>query len=177
MESPWRRGSAVCAKRAHPVGMSTPKPGRILKAMQKDAHGGHGPVYRWLRVNHQEIQDGFAQTDASWATVAARMVCEGVTGRHGANPNRISAAKVWVRVCRDLQRETVERLTGIPARKRQPSQMPVNWLPPVAGPAMRPDRSKCPAISNTLPDGSVRERTPEEKLAAIRQQLAERSGR
>ncbi len=101
--------------------MKTSKPGRIMKAMQKNAHGGHGSVYRWLRVNHQEIQDGFAQTAASWTTVAARMVREGVTGRHVANPNRISAAKVWVRVCRDLQHEAVERLTGIPARKRQPS--------------------------------------------------------
>ncbi len=77
--------------------MTTPKPGRILKAMQKGAHGGHGPVYRWLRVNHQEIQDGFAQTDASWDTLVARMVGDGVTGRHGAIPNRRSTAKVWVR--------------------------------------------------------------------------------
>jgi len=157
--------------------MTTPKPGRILKAMQKNAHGGHGPVYRWLRANHQEIQDGFAQTDASWDTLVARMVGDGVTGRHGAIPNRRSTVKVWVRVCRDLQHEAVERLTGIPARKRQPSQMAVNWRPPVAGPAVRPDRSETTSIPSPVPDRSVRERTPEEKLAAIRQQLAERSGR
>jgi len=170
-------GSAICATLAHPASMNRPEPGRILKAMQNQAHRGHGPVYRWLRANHQEIKDGFAETDASWGTVVERMVSDGVIGRHGANPNRRSAAKVWDRVCRDLQQEAVERLTGVPARKRQPSQMSVDWRPPVAGPAARPGRAETPSIPSRVPDGSVRERTPEEKLAAIRQQLAERSGR
>ena len=171
------RGSAICAKQAQPMGMKTPKPGRILKTMQQQAHRGRGPIYRWLRANHQEVQDGFAQTDAPWASVVASLVRDGVTGRHDAAPNARSVAKVWGRVCRDLKRETVERLTGIPARRRHPSQMPAGWQPPVAAPAARSSRAEIPPISSPVPDGAARERTPEEKIAAIRQQLAERSGR
>ena len=157
--------------------MKTSKPGRILTAMQKQAHRGHGPVYRWLRANYQEVHDGFAQTNASWETVVASMIRDGVTGRHGAKPNRISAAKVWVRVCRDLKLENIERLTGIPAKKRPPSQMPAASRPLVASPVARPSRADTPSFPNPVPDGPRRERTSEEKVAAIRKQLAERSGR
>ena len=174
---PTDRGSAICAKLAHLACMKTPKPGRILKTMQQQAHRGHGPVYRWLRANYQEIQDGFAQTNAPWDSVVASLVHDGVSGRHDADPNARSVAKVWNRVCRDLKQETVERLTGIPARKRQPSQMPASWQPPVTAPAARPSRGEASSTHNPLPDGSPRERTPEEKVAAIRQQLAQRSGR
>ena len=157
--------------------MKTSKPGRVLKTMQQRAYRGCGPVYRWLRTHHQEIRDGFAQTNAPWDTVVASMVRDGVTGRNGAEPNRKSVARVWDRVCRDLKLENIERLTGIPAKKRHPSQMPAASQPPVASPVARPSRADTPSIPNPVPDGSRRERTAEEKVAAIRQQLAERSGR
>lgn len=123
--------------------MTKRNPGHILKSMQQRPFRGRGAVYRWLRENHQELIDGFASTEASWDTVVASMIRDGVTGQRGAPPNRKAVAKAWGRVCRDVKSDALKLLTGVPHRKRQPSQMPAAWRP-------TPDTGPSPATSRQL---------------------------
>lgn len=169
------RNSAVRAMLAQLAGMTTPKPGRILDAMQQRSFRGHGAVYRWLRANYEEVRDGLAKTRAPLDAVVDVMVADGVAGRLGDPPNRKSVAKVWKRVCQDVQSERLEQLTGVSQRKRQPSHLPANWQPTLA--TVSPPSSLARPASPTTQPGDVRKRTPEEKLAAIRAELDARSGR
>lgn len=159
--------------------MTKRKPGDILKSMQQHPYRGRGAVYRWLRLNHQEVMDGFALTAAPWDTVVTSMIRDGITGQRGALPNRNAVAKVWERVCRDIRSDAIELRTGIPQRKHQPSRMSATWRP-IPETAPTPATSSRPVTPQPFPparDGEARPRTAEEKVADIRQQFARRSGR
>ncbi len=130
------RHTSVCAAAGQPTGMTKRNPGRILKNMQQRPFRGRGAVYCWLRENHQEVAEGFAATQAPWDTVVASMIRDGVTGQRGTVPNRKAAAKVWDRVCRDLQSEATKAIerkaaqaAAVQARCVQPSRLPATWKP------------------------------------------------
>lgn len=156
--------------------MTKRNPGRILKSMQKRPFRGRGAVYRWLRENYQEVVEGFATTEAPWDTVVASMIRDGVAGQRGASPNRKAAAKVWDRVCRDIQAGEVEVRTDVPQRNLQPSRLPATWRPQAATPPPSPlgvaQSSSGPAVAK-----DIQKPTPEELMAGLRRVMLERSGR
>jgi len=115
-----------------------------------------GDVYRWLRKNHEAVKEWLVKSEPSWDVIASRMASEGVIGSKGALPTGNAARRVWQRVCRDLTVESlreaeraeeerareIERLTGVPARKHFPRDVPEDWRPSVAEPSRSASHSR-----------------------------------
>ena len=156
--------------------MTKRNPGDILKSMQQRPFRGRGAVYRWLRENHQEVMEGFASTEAPWDTVVASMIRDGVTGQRGAPPNRKAAAKVWDRVCRDIQAGKAEVRTDSPQRNPQPSGLPATWRPTPAAPPPSPLGVAQSAIRPAAAR-DIQKPTTEELITGLRRVMLERSGR
>ncbi len=158
-------------------------------------YGGRGASYRWLRDNYGFVTNWITEKEPAWETIAERMGREGVVGARGARPTRRSVWKVWKRVCRDITADAAAReiarsvaeeeaaahlhemRTGIPARKRQPSDLPANWAPPTAD---RVQKSVVPAIATSPALGKVPLGPDGQRETSLERQyrkLAEDSGR
>jgi hypothetical protein len=105
-----------------------------------------------------------ANDELSWVMLVAEMVRAGVKGGRGESPTPKAAARVWRRVCRDV--EQAAHAPGPPKRK-YPSRVSPDWRPQVVPPSP-------PTVSQA---GSSAPYDPDEQLARIRRIIAERSGR
>ncbi len=161
--------------------MARRTPKRELKRMKEGSVRGRSATYRYIRDNFErfvEIGVG-AQDGPSWEAFAALLAREKQKNTRGEQITRDTARRVFERVKRDLQEKAIEQRTGVPQRKRQPSQLPANWQPAPAGVQHAPTATRAGGslTPSTQRPVEVRKRTPEERLAAIRAELDARSGR
>ena len=159
----WR---APFAKSSGSLGLMTDANATRLLFRRKrpKLYPGRGEVYSWLRAHHAEVSEMLARGELSWAMLAAEMIRVGVKGRRGEVPTPKAAARVWRRVCRDVEQAA---LAAGPLRRKYPSRISPDWRPQVVAPAQLP-----------LAQDAANERyDPDEQLARIRRIIAERSGR
>jgi hypothetical protein len=161
--------------------MTTKMRGGLSKAMRDGAFGGRSDVYRWLRKNFTKVSQGMAEHQPSWDVVAVQMAREAVMGARGKPPNGHSVRRVWQRVRRDVEEEEAARAAEPKVRSSYASRMPATWRPtPVierSGQGAQQRGSAGPGNPGPADGTPARPRTTEEKLAKVRRDLAERSGR
>ena len=154
---------------------------RELKRMEQKGYRGRTDAYRYIRLNLERyLALGVGTSDGpSWETFAAMLGRENQRNKQGGPISRDSARKIFERASKDARDKKVEMLTGVPQRKQQPSHLPATWRPtPETAPTPATfSRPVIPQPSQPVRDGEARPRTAEEKVADIRQQFAQRSGR
>jgi hypothetical protein len=136
----------------------------LFRKKRPKLYRGRGEVYSWLRVHQAEVAEMLARGELSWPMLAAEMVRVGVKGGRGEPPTSKAAARVWRRVCRDVEQAA---LANGPQKRKYPSRISPNWRPPVVPPS---EASGAQGAANPPYD-------PDEQLARIRRIIAERSGR
>ena len=136
----------------------------LFRRKRQKLYRGRGQVYSWLRAHHAEVVEMLAKDELSWAMLAAEMVRVGVKGGRGEAPTPKAVARVWRRVCRDV--EQAARSAG-PLKRKYPSRISPDWRPRVVPPSQ----------PSAAEDASNAPYDPDEQLARIRRIIAERSGR
>jgi hypothetical protein len=145
--------------------MSDADASRILfRKKRPKLYRGRGEVYSWLRAHHAEVAEMLARGELSWPMLAAEMVRLGVKGGRGEAPTPKAAARVWRRVCRDVEQAA---LSSGPLKRKYPSRISPDWRPRVVPPS---EASAGSDAANAPYDA-------DEQLARIRRIIAERSGR
>ena len=154
---------------------------RELKRMEQKGYRGRTDTYRYIRLNLERyVALGVGTSDGpSWETFAAMLGRENQRNKQGGPISRDSARKIFERASKDARDKKLAMLTGVPQRKQQPSHLPATWRPtPETAPTPATfSRPVIPQPSQPVRDGEARPRTAEEKVADIRQQFAQRSGR
>ncbi len=103
----------------------------ILRAARVRPYGGHGAVYREMRLNYHKLAACLKENEPAWEVIAAAMARTGIVGAKGNPPNRKSLPKVWNRVCRDVAAEEAVQLMGIrPVLASRRNTAPSGWRPP-----------------------------------------------
>jgi hypothetical protein len=125
---------------------------------------GRGAVYSWLRAHQAEVAEMLAKGELSWAMLTAEMIRDGVKGARGEAPTPKAAARVWRRVCRDVDQAA---LAAGPLKRKYPSRISPDWRPQVVPPSQ-------PSAAQAASDAPY---DPDNQLARIRRIIAERSGR
>ena len=128
---------------------------------------GRGAAYAYVRDNLERlVEKGVGTADGpTWSGFADYLARRRVVNKRGGRLSADSARKIFGRVQRDVEASAREAATGIPRGKRHPPQMPASWGPPSI------------AAPNPTSQGvQARPRTGEERIAAFRRLLAERSG-
>jgi hypothetical protein len=67
---------------------------------------GRGPIYNWLRAQHEIIAPMFEDGTATWPAVCREMARHGVLSREGRVPSTRAASKAWQVVVRDVADDT-----------------------------------------------------------------------
>lgn len=131
----------------------------LLKRMRTHAHRGRGAVYKWLLKNHSKVQSGFEKTEATWDSVVDAMIADKVTGREGTPPNKKSVARVWVRVCRDV--EAARRTSATRSEPSHRSRRESDWRPTEG--AVPPHRGHEPTVHAREPPPATSSPLPPSK--------------
>ena len=151
---------------------------RKLKGVK--GYRGRLATYEYVRNNLDVlVARGFGTPDGPpWQELADYLTRKRQTNRYGKPMSRASARDIFERAKKDAEVAALEARTGFPIRKRQPSQTPSNWAPtPTSAPVLTPQGSQArPGGADHVRPGESRPRTGAEKIAALRQKLAERSG-
>lgn len=103
-----------------------------LKQARSRPPAGRSSAYRTLRDRYDEISKLRQEMPPSWDAIAEELAAAGVRGSKGQVISGNDLRKMWQRVCRDVERAAREKLTGVPARKMQPRDLPRSTMPVVA---------------------------------------------
>ena len=153
--------------------MTGASPTLTLRKRRLTAYRGRGAIYNWLRAHHPTVAARLTRGEATWPALCAEMVRHGVAGRQGEPPTPKAAAKVWRRVCRDLDAEpAAPRHTPDQTPSRPgvvyPSRIPADWRPQELAPAAQPQSGEGKAVAPF---------DPQAHIARMRRVLNSRSGR
>ena len=157
---------------------------RKLKGVK--GYRGRSDAYEYIRDNLDRlIEQGFGTPDGpSWQALANHLTRKGKTNNAGGQLSRGSAYQIFGRAKRDAEVAARAVSNAVPIHKPQPSQVLANWASaPASVPAtqiiptpLTAGFQAQPSASDHVRPGESRPRTGEEKVAAIRRKLAERSG-
>ena len=110
--------------------------GKLLQALieQLGQSDERSPLFWYLFEHHDEIVAAARGQRMRWQSLCATFEALGLTDRSGQAPSAETARRTWKRVRREVARRMREKLTGIPARKKQPRDLPANTMPMLAAP-------------------------------------------
>lgn len=161
-EAGARQGSAGADSPFAPIsgmqiGMTKTGIERIEADAKNHEETRRSETFKWLRREHARIAKALARCSLSWASVAANIAADGIRGPTGREPSAKSVQQIWVRVCRQVEKEKRAALLARGTTKQ------VNRSPRVAKPLMptapRPDlasaRPALPPPVRAPPDASA----------------------
>jgi hypothetical protein len=119
------------------IGMTKTGIERIEQDAKNHEETRRSETFKWLRRDHARIVKALARCSLSWASVAANIAADGIRGPTGREPSAKSVQQIWVRVCKQVEKEKRAALLARGTAKQ------VNRSPRVAKPlpptAPRPD--------------------------------------
>lgn len=114
------------------AGMKTTGIERIEQDAKNHEETRRSETFRWLRRRHARISKALARCQLSWASVAANIVADGVRGPTGREPSAKSVQQIWVRVCKQVEKEKRARqLANSTAKPVNRSPRIAKSLPPI----------------------------------------------
>ena len=140
---------------------------RLVRRRKLYHWSGRGKIYAWLRAHHAQIKKLKVGEDRPWAELLVDLQADlaGTAAEGSIALNNV--LNTWTRVCRDIgDTPPVNRF------KNYPSRLPKDWKPvelrtPVAAPGTDLVRT-----SQTQTSAARRQRTAEEKIAALRRTIS-----
>lgn len=117
------------------------------------------PLFWYLIEHHDDLVAAAAGRRQRWRVLCADFQALGLTDGRGNAPSPQTARLTWWRVRREVARRMREKLTGIPARKKQPRDLPASTMPvltpPQPGAGMRPVSALAGTEPAKAPGGSI----------------------
>jgi hypothetical protein len=103
---------------------------RLFRKRRVREYNGRGAIYGWLRTHHAEVRLRREIEQRPWASIIPEIIDDGVRRDDGLEPTAKNVARIWERVCRDVEAQAA---SDKPKRKF-PSRISPDWRPEIVPP-------------------------------------------